>query len=783
MKEETFAAVLAALCQGIERFRRRAGGMARHPDAEGEQPAGLVPRRWIGAACTATSESGLMDLADRLAAGQGGLAEAGPARYLLSPFHRLILDNACPAEEHYLPIAALQVSEDTLFPDEERADAARDCAALWKAFAARATALRDTYDHDSADRASFVSSLLALMQEHTWCLPASSDPSLADISLYDHTRMAAALASCMVGLAPAQIAALQENPGQPLPVACLVGGDLSGVQDFIYTITSRGAAGALRGRSFYLQLLMESIARHILDRLELSSANVIYCGGGGFYLLVPPGAESQIEEMQRYVSRVLLHFHGGDLYLALGSATLHGADFFDGRISTRWREVSSELRTAKARRFSELGADMYDMVFDPGREEGSQERACQVCQREHPDTVEFVDMEDETGRVRKCPLCTSFEELGKNLRNARYLLTESVSPAFDRERPGQSYEDVLRAFGIQAQVSDGVPAGVRSTGRATLQALDDDAMCALEALPNAAIGRRFLVNVTPSVENRIKTSDELAESSQGIKRLGVLRMDVDNLGRLFREGAGKRATLARSATLSFAISLFFEAWVEKLASRHNPPGGEHHVYSIYSGGDDLFIVGSWDRVVQLGQDIRRDFSRYVGQHPGIHLSAGVTLATGKYPLYQAARDAGRAEGASKAHPGKNAVTFLGQTLDWDTFERARDWKERFRKLDQEMGMGRSLLQQLVVLQLQHEKALRVRAEIGSDVTRDGDSQTICGPWIPRAQYVLARFEERYEPAQAELQQLRCLLGKDRFANISWLGLAARWAGLALRRQD
>ncbi|MDW8101235.1 MAG: hypothetical protein RML36_17335, partial [Anaerolineae bacterium] len=55
--------------------------------------------------------------------------------------------------------------------------------------------------------------------------------------------------------------------------------------------------------------------------------------------------------------------------------------------------------------------------------------------------------------------------------------------------------------------------------------------------------------------------------SKGIQRLGVLRMDVDNLGKLFAEGFGENATLSRVAALSFAISLFFEGWVEVLAER------------------------------------------------------------------------------------------------------------------------------------------------------------------------------------------------------------------------
>ncbi|MCS7222919.1 MAG: hypothetical protein N0A15_16765, partial [Anaerolineae bacterium] len=65
----------------------------------------------------------------------------------------------------------------------------------------------------------------------------------------------------------------------------------------------------------------------------------------------------------------------------------------------------------------------------------------------------------------------------------------------------------------------------------------------------------------------IKPFEVMEVQSKGIQRLGVLRMDVDNLGKLFAEGFGENATLSRVAALSFAISLFFEGWVEVLAER------------------------------------------------------------------------------------------------------------------------------------------------------------------------------------------------------------------------
>lgn len=62
--------------------------------------------------------------------------------------------------------------------------------------------------------------------------------------------------------------------------------DISGIQNFIYTIGEKGALKGLRARSFYLEIMMEHIVDELLEKLSLSRANLIYAGGGHCYLLL-----------------------------------------------------------------------------------------------------------------------------------------------------------------------------------------------------------------------------------------------------------------------------------------------------------------------------------------------------------------------------------------------------------------------------------------------------------------------------------------------------------------
>ena len=135
-------------------------------------------------------------------------------------------------------------------------------------------------------------SLYALLQRYAWAIPAPV-AGANDVSYFDYTRIRAALAVC---LNPENADSESAAPGDvdPETPALLVGADLSGVQDWLYTIASTGAAKSLRGRSVYLQLLMEVIALDLLDELKLPMANLLYVGGGNFYMVVPARCQEAI---------------------------------------------------------------------------------------------------------------------------------------------------------------------------------------------------------------------------------------------------------------------------------------------------------------------------------------------------------------------------------------------------------------------------------------------------------------------------------------------------------
>ena len=769
-------------------------------------------------------------LADHLSAGERAEAvddeqpRVTHPQQLLSIFCDIRAEGTRPADQ-YLPLAELRLSRDSLFPGPSLSggDAVwREYQKLWARFAAAVQTVHDAHT-DRGDLAVYLENLLMVFQRFAWCVPSAYYRSRPDISLYDHSRMTAALAAVLpgAGLADAQLQALANSPNQANDeVALLVGGDVSGIQDFIYTITARGATAALRGRSFYLQLLTEACARYILRSLDLPITNLIYTGGGSFYLLARADDASRLTEAQQAISKILLQHHRGATYLALSQYRLRAKDFYEGGISRAWQQLTEGFQEAKQQRFSDLGPDMA-WVFATKGAGGNEEGQCQVCGVEHPATEPDSDAvtADAPLGVRKCPACRRYEALGDSLRRARFLLLAEIDEVgSDLRSPSGGPDEVLAALGLQMrtyEALDDIPP--ESQGRRVLLALDDDSYAELRPSSGTAIGRRFIVNVTPALvageigelrrrgygedlprAGSVKPFSVLAEQSSGIKRLGVLRMDVDNLGRIFADGLGKNGTLSRVAGLSFAISLFFEGWVGKLAEEYAKRGPDR-LYSIYSGGDDLFFVGAWDAVVELARDIRVDLTPYAAGHPGIHASAGIALIGGKYPLYQAARDAGAAETKAKGlqwwdadgeEHHKDAVCFLNRTLPWarfgleptcepnmDTAHGLMHWLVEAAR----DGEGNRLIRRLNSLYTQYAEAEEQQRKAGGSINWSGKPQALWGPWMWRAFYTLSRLSKQVTAdASSDVLSMRDRLQQDDFRSMEWIGLAARWAELNTR---
>lgn len=518
-------------------------------------------------------------------------------------------------------------------------------------------------------------------------IPASTARGeVADISLYDHQKLTAAIGACMYDYFQLQeiedyreycFAGAKQQSFRQEPVYLLVGADLSGIQNFLYTIPSKGALKSLRGRSFYLDLLLENVADEILEILELSRCNLLYSGGGGFYLLLPNTSRTLdvLGEVNKAVNNWLLKYFGSRLYLSMGWAECSAADFKIGEsdqnpLGVRYQQIHDQLDQDKHARYN---VEQLTQLFNPHSvlnrtKDGTRE--CSIC---HTSSAELMKY-DAAGEsdTWACRTCRNLRGLGeKLLKHNLLVVTDNLlarAEAYSLPVPSVSGEKYITSLGHDKL----------EEAREHIRRV----YCKNEMNTGNKMATRLWMGdyVTRSDYNNTMELEELAglaggsSDKAGIKRLGVMRADVDNLGAAFMAGfSGQYATLGRSAVLSRQLSLFFKMYVNTLcAGEVNGLQEMQHsrfylfdaakdkarkVHIVYSGGDDMFIVGAWDELIELAVDIRRAFARFTNGK--LTFSAGIGLFDSKCPMAEMARQSGALESAAKSLPEKDGIALFG----------------------------------------------------------------------------------------------------------------------------
>jgi len=279
---------------------------------------------------------------------------------------------------------------------------------------------------DSLDRTSFdcvVSHLLGILYQYGWCL-ASDGQGYPDVSLYDHLRATAAIASCLY-LYHSEKETLSEDElrKKGTDQFCLAAGDISGIQNYIFDIASIGVGGGvarrLRARSLFVQLCCEVTSHLILRKLNLPiNIHTIMNSGGRFYLLLPNTDRTNevIDEVQHITSEWFSKEINGELALNLSTVPFGEDDFKAGSNGTGGfgnvlKEINEALNLRKQRRFADVlrSSDSWmESAFTLNTSYQGKD-ACHSCHKFPAD----ID--------RLCVHCNLDKRIGARLPNARYI--------------------------------------------------------------------------------------------------------------------------------------------------------------------------------------------------------------------------------------------------------------------------------------------------------------------------------------------------------------------------
>ncbi|WP_425421327.1 type III-A CRISPR-associated protein Cas10/Csm1 [Phaeodactylibacter xiamenensis] len=580
---------------------------------------------------------------------------------------------------YHIPITRLSLDEG-YFPSSKEAnpDGQTKYAELWEQFMSDFEQLK----HSRGNAFSTGENLSFLLNRNACTVP-SSTMHLPDVSLYDHLKSVGIFALCLF-----DYLSYHKRLTTPLEIQddeapfLLVGGDLSGIQNYIYDIISKDAARNLKGRSFYLQILVENAVEFLLNQLDLPWSAIVYASGGGFYLLAPntPETVDTLNKVRKELADRIFEEHQTSLSLNIAWQEVSQTAIFGQQINEVWRKLTGKIARLKSQKFKEKIKNDYQFFFTPGEiggkqvrdfitgEEFSEEDAQDYRDKKFGARVALIDNEED----QPVKLRTSRQiELGRNLRRTDFWVSSKTPvpqwrkyefriggiEVYNYFFPEEKLHEVSNRYadGLFIRAFDLEKAGFRKQS-------------AYFKGKNCIFGFTFYGgNDFPVKEDGDPvTFDDMAKMGGGANRLGILRMDVDNLGAIFIAGLDNhQRTFSRYSVLSRNLDFFFRGYLNKIWKDNF----EKNSSIIYSGGDDLFIVGHWSAIIDFAKTINEDFKKWVCHNPNISISGGIALTTGKFPISKGAEFSAQAEKLAKEHNAdgydKNALTIFNVPLNWD----------------------------------------------------------------------------------------------------------------------
>jgi len=555
----------------------------------------------------------------------------------------------------------------------------------------------------SKDVDGFTVAIMSLLEKYTWCIP-SSTMDRPDISLFDHAKTTAAIASALYlyhagrkDLATAALSVQDETAKFRLLV-----GDLSGIQNYIFNIKNVGVGGTakrLRARSFYLSALAESASHALLHSFGLPITNLVIASGGKFYLLLPNSAdaEKRIVCMEREFTEWLIKEINGEIALNIASVPFSCKDLLD--FNAVHKKANDALQNAKERAFachlSDDGGWKEDAFVIADRVFTDDESLCPSC-RKFPGTKQ-MDV-----NVVLCSHCHDDVKLGAELAKSvgvqffsggqgKYKLFTGYSFSMARKRDEFSKDAYLVQqfndweFG-QTEVA------LRPRPFANYVPRFDEQLC--RYCDKSDCGEKGNAE-----EGNPKFFTCLAESNKrGRKALGIFKADVDSLGLIFINGfkSEKEKCISRITTLSRLLDTFFTGRLDYLLREEFKD-----IYTVYAGGDDLLMLGPWEQVLRFSKRVRDEFELYTCKNPAFTLSAGIAMAKTRLPIYAAvaAADSLLAEAKKKKAPGadepKNQLAALGDIVKWDKFKFVQEEADRLAIWQEEKKVSMGFVRQLL----------------------------------------------------------------------------------------
>ena len=556
------------------------------------------------------------------------------------------------------------LSPASVFP-ELRHDVTKDQAteeyrALWNAFVED---IKKVYDRENWDL--WLDHFDTLYSVYTQNIPSATYYSIADVSLYDHSKSTAALATALWRYHKETDTETKEAlDAKDDKKFLLVQGDVSGIQGFIFDVgkhTRKNAYKLLRGRSFLISLFSECAALKVLRGLGLPSTSQIMNAAGKFIIVAPntKATKDKINEIKQEINRWFLQKYYGEVSLGLATVEASQSDFEKRQFHKLQEKIFRSLGQAKLQKFDLCSGNAGVMAAFAEDYKKNNKGICCYDGR-MPAAVSAA----EEGAFA-CQTCQDILQLGENLTKKACLVISS------QKVDGGSESDILGFFVGWKKNAENV------LRRWDISLPDEDKD---KALFNGQ-ARRYINAYVPRYEKgEIKTFSDLAKMNrrpkEGEKGVCVgksavmsIKGDIDNLGSLLQSGI-KVPTFATLAGLSRQLNNFFTIWLPYACQTKKEA---KNIYTVFAGGDDFYLIGPWLDQIKIVPTLRREFKRYVCNRDDITFSIGMCMTgSGEDVVTMSAMTEEALEKSKKYpdadNPTKNAVCCFGQTVSFADYD-------------------------------------------------------------------------------------------------------------------
>lgn len=547
----------------------------------------------------------------------------------------------------------------------------------------------------------------SLFKIYTSHIPAASvGKVIPDVSLYDHAYTTSAIASALYRFHKDTntIDDINSIKNYDTNKFLLVSGDFYGIQDFIFPeggSSGRFSAKILRGRSFYVSLLSELTADFICKKLDLPITSIILNAAGKFTILAHNTENSKkiIDEVEEEINEWLIKNFFGQVAIGFSYIEASCNDFTtaDGRFARHFDKLSKEVNKRKYSKFDlkKYGGVISNYIDSFNNELG----ICPFCNKRPAD--EKAKLRED---ITACAICADHIFIGENIvKEEQIAITKKDAEIFGKKLQVPIFDEYqlffptgdLKKLVAEKKVFKLWNIGISQNGYI---AKNTTAKFINGYIPKYEQSDLKTENVDRIIAGKKseKMKEELFDSMEldvpktfaylskmalnkvndkfvGIEALGIFKADVDNLGYIFSCGIPERLfTISRLATLSRQMNNFFTIYLPfKLKNDLN----FKNIYTVFAGGDDLFLIGPWNKITDFAFFIKEEFKKYVCNNEKITISAGIAIHKPNTPVLKLAESSENALEKSKKG-GRFSITIFNETVNWKTYEKLLEIKEK-----------------------------------------------------------------------------------------------------------